>query len=115
EDIAILEAGTALLGAGRELIRIRESPHSPAAADLGLQIATLAAHRRARSLERARWIAKEAAAKCLAELRNDQLGAEQAQAAARHLGAFAAIGEELERGGALLIGMRHVGVHSDAA
>src|SRR6185369_562960 len=36
-DIAIFEAGMALLGAGRELIRIRESPHSPAAADLGLQ------------------------------------------------------------------------------
>jgi len=114
EDIAIFEAGMALLGAGRELIRIRESPHSPAAADLGLQIAALAPYRRARSLERARWIAKEATAKCLAELRKDELGAEQAQAAARDLSAFAAIGEELERGGALLTGMRQEGVQSDA-
>jgi hypothetical protein len=60
--------------------------------------------RQAEWLEMARRIAQEAAAKCLAELR-EELGTKRAQAA-RDLGAFAAIGEELERGGALLTGMR---------
>jgi uncharacterized membrane protein YccC len=114
EDIATFEAGMALLGTGRELIRVRESPHSPVAADLGFRIATLAAYRRARSLERARWTAKEATVTCLAELRKNELGVEQARAIARDLGAFAAIGEELERGGALLTGMRREEVQSDA-
>ena len=115
EDIAIFEAGTALLGAGRELIRMRESPHSSAAVDLEFQIASLAGYPRAEWLERARRMAEEAAAKCLAELREDDLGTKRAQAIARDLGAFAAIGQELARGGALLTGMRHEGVQSDAA
>src|SRR5438270_1954371 len=100
EDIAIFEAGLALLGAGRDLVRMRESPS--AAVDFELQIAKLAGHRRAEWLDLLRRIAQEAAAKCLAELREDELGPEQVQAAARNLGAFAAMGEELERGGALL-------------
>jgi hypothetical protein len=50
--------------------------------------------RQAEWLEMARRIAQEAAAKCLAELR-EELGTKRAQAAARDLGAFAAIGEEL--------------------
>ena len=45
-------------------------------------------------------MAQEAAAKCLAELREDDLGTKRAQAIARDLGAFAAIGQELARGGA---------------
>jgi len=99
EDVAIFEAGVALFGAGRDLIRMRESPYSSAAVDFELQIAKLAGHRRAERLDLLRRIAQEAAAKCLAELREDELGPEQVQAAARNLGAFAAMGEELERGG----------------
>jgi hypothetical protein len=97
------------------LIRIRESPHSPAAVDLESQIASIAGYPRAEWLERARRMAQEAVAKCLAELREDELGTKRAQAIARDLGAFAAIGQELARGGALLTGMRHEGVQSDAA
>jgi uncharacterized membrane protein YccC len=115
EDIALFEAGTALLGAGRELIRMRESPHSSAAVDLESQIATLAGYSQAERLEIARRMAQEAAAKCLAELREDDLGPKRAQAVARDLGAFAAIGQELARGGALLTGVRQEGVQSDAA
>jgi hypothetical protein len=37
------------------------------------------------------------------------------QAAARDLGAFAAMGEELERGGALLTHAKYARVESDAA
>ncbi len=102
EDIAIFEAGMALLGAGRDLIRMRESPYSSAAVDFELQIAKLPARRQAEWLDLLRRIAQKAAAKCLAELREDELGPEQVQAAARNLGAFAAMGEELERRGALL-------------
>jgi uncharacterized membrane protein YccC len=115
DDIAIFEAGTALLGAGRELIRMRESPHSSAAVDFEFQIASIAGYPRAEWLERARRMAQEAATKCLAELREDELGTKRAQAIARDLGAFAAIYMELARGGALLTGMRQEGVQSDAA
>jgi uncharacterized membrane protein YccC len=115
DDIAIFEAGTALLGAGRELIRMRESPHSSAAVDFEFQIASIAGCPRAEWLERARRMAQEAATKCLAELREDELGTKRAQAIARDLGAFAAIYMELARGGALLTGMRQEGVQSDAA
>jgi uncharacterized membrane protein YccC len=115
DDVAIFEAGTALLGAGRELIRIRESPDCPAAVDLELQIGGLAGHRRAQRIGLARRMAQSAAAKCLAELRRDDLGTKQAQTAARDLGAFAAIAEGLARGGALLAGIRQEGVQSDAA
>ena len=115
EDIAIFESGLALLGAGRDLIRMRESPYSSAAVDFELQIAKLAGHRRAERLDLLRRIAQEAAAKCLAELREDELGPEQVQAAARNLGAFAAMSEELKRGGALLTHEKYARVQSDAA
>jgi len=115
DDIAIFEAGMAFLGVGRELIRTRESPHSPAEVDFGLQIARLAAYRQARSLERARRVAKEATAKCLAELRKDQLGAEQAPAAARELAAFIAIEDGLERCGKLVLDDRAKGTPSHVA
>jgi uncharacterized membrane protein YccC len=115
DDIAIFEAGMAFLGVGRELIRTRESPHSPAEVDFGLQIARLAAYRQARSLERARRVAKEATAKCLAELRKEQLGAEQAPAAARELAAFIAIEDGLERCGKLVLDERAKGTPSHVA
>lgn len=115
EDIAIFEAGMALLSAGRDLIRIRESPYSSAAVDFELQIAKLAGHRRAERLDLLRRIAQKAAAKCLAELREDELGPEQVQAAARNLGAFAAMREELERAGALLTQEKYARVQSDVA
>ena len=42
DDVESFEAGIALLGVGRELIWIRESPYSSAAVDFELQIAKLA-------------------------------------------------------------------------
>jgi uncharacterized membrane protein YccC len=115
DDIAAYEAAIALFGAGRELIRVREDRASPAAAALELDIAELAGNQRAQWLDRARRTAEEAAAKCLAELREDVAGAAQAQSAARKIVAFAAIGDELERGGQLLTEERWKGAHSDAA
>ena len=115
DDVAMFEAGIAFLVVGRELIRIRESPYSSAAVDFELQIGKLAGHRRAEWLDLLRRIAQEAAAKCLAELREDELGPKQVQAAACNLGAFAAMGEELERGGALVTHEKYARVQSDAA
>jgi uncharacterized membrane protein YccC len=115
DDIAAYEAGIALFGAGRELIRVRDDRASSATAALELDIAELAGNQRPQWLDRTRRTAKEAAAKCLAELREDAVGAEQAQGAARKIVAFAAIRDELERGGELLTEERWKGAHSDAA
>jgi uncharacterized membrane protein YccC len=115
DDIAALESAIALFGAGRQLIRLREDRASSATAALELDIAELAGNQRAQWLDRARRTAKEAVARCLAELREDGLGAEQVHAAARKIVVFAAIRDELERGGALRTGKSHEGGQSDAA
>jgi uncharacterized membrane protein YccC len=114
DDIAAFEAAIALFGAGRELIRLHEDRASSTTAALELDIAELVGNRRAQWLERARRMAQEAAARCLAELREEGLGTEQAQAVARKIAAFAAIGDELERAGALFTGEKHEGAQSDA-
>ena len=115
DDIAAFEAGIALFGAGRELIRLREDRALSTTAALELDIAELAHNQRAQWLDRARCTAQEAAAKCLAELREDVVGTEQAQAAARRIVALAAIRDELEHSSALLTGEKHRGAQSDAA
>jgi len=115
DDIAAFEAGIALFGAGRELIRLREDCALSTTAALELDIAELARNQRAQWLDRARCTAQEAAAKCLAELREDVVGTEQAQAAARRIVALAAIRDELEHSSALLTGEKHRGAQSDAA
>jgi uncharacterized membrane protein YccC len=115
DDIAAYEAAIALFGAGRELIRVREDRASSATAALELDIAELAGSQGAQWLDRARRTAQDAAARCLAELREDAVGAKQAQSAARKIVAFAAIRDELERGGELLSGERRKGAQSDAA
>ena len=115
DDIAAYEAAIALFGAGRELIRVREDRASSATAALELDIAELAGSQGAQWLDRARRTAQDAAARCLAELREDAVGAKQAQSAARKIVAFAAIRDELERGGELLSAERRKGAQSDAA
>ena len=120
DDIAAFEAAIALFDAGRELIRVRDDRASSATAALELDIAELAGNPRAQWLDRARRTAQQAAARCLAELRQDAVGVAQAQSAARKIVAFAAIRDELERGGALLAADRRPeadsnGAHSNAA
>jgi hypothetical protein len=112
EDIAAFEAAIALVGVGRELIRIRDDW---ASARLELEIAELAGNRRAQWFDRARRKAQEAAARSLAELREDLIGGAQARSAARRLGAFATIRDGLEPGSILLSDERRKGAHSDAA
>jgi uncharacterized membrane protein YccC len=103
EDVATIEAGIALLGAGRELIRVRDYGWpTPAKIDLeGAADCFLTGNQRL-SLDRARRAAQDASVRCLAELRDDRLGVADARAAAREMVAFAAIGDELELGGELL-------------
>jgi uncharacterized membrane protein YccC len=115
DDIAAFEAAIALFDAGRELIRVRDDRASSVTAALEFNIAELAGNQRAQWLDRARRTAEEAAAKCLAELRDDEVGTEQARSAARKIVAFVTIRDELERGGPLLTGESHGGAQSDAA
>jgi len=115
DDIAAFEGAIALFGTGRELIRLREDRASSATTALELDIARFARNQRAQWLDRARRTAGEAAAKCLAELREDALGTEQAHAAARKIVAFAAVRDDLERSGAFLTGEKPEGAQSDAA
>jgi hypothetical protein len=60
-------------------------------------------------------MAANAAANSLAALRNDAVGAEEADAASDKIVAFATIRDELERGSALPTSQRQKGVLSDAA
>jgi uncharacterized membrane protein YccC len=115
DDIAAYEDAIALFAAGRELIRVKDDGTSSATAALELDIAELAGNQHAQWLDSARRTAEEAAAKCLAELRDDDVGTEQARSAARKIVAFAAIRDELERDGPLLTGETRGGAHSDAA
>jgi uncharacterized membrane protein YccC len=115
DDIATFESGIALLGAGRELIRLRDEGTWPPAAGSERDIAELVYRGSARSIDAAKHVAADAAAHPLAELRKDAVGAEQAQAASSKIVALAAIRDELERGSALLTGERQKGVLSDAA
>jgi uncharacterized membrane protein YccC len=113
-DLAQFEAGLAVLGAGRALIRLRQEHASPATAAVEEDVARLAADRPPDWLDRTRRLADNAAAGCLAELREGGLGAGQAQAAARRIIAFTALPHDLERSKALLTD-RHRGARSDAA
>jgi uncharacterized membrane protein YccC len=103
EDLAVVEAGIVLLGTGRELIRVQECAWSATAREgIRTEIEHLVAGG-ASSIERMRRIAAEASAACLSELREDRLGASEARVAAREVVAFAAIRDELERAGGLLL------------
>jgi len=116
EDVAAVEAGIALLGAGRELIRIRDDDRaSLAVIEAGGDVARSLARRERPAFDRTRRAAQDAAAACLADLRDDRLGVAEARAAAREMVAFAAIRDELERGGEFLLDERSKGVSSHAA
>ena len=98
EDVAALEAGIAFLGAGRELIRIRDAGRpTPTTIDVASEVVRFLVSGQRLSLDRARRAADDAAVTCLAELREDRLGVADTRATARNLVAFAAIQDELER------------------
>jgi uncharacterized membrane protein YccC len=104
EDAAAVEAGIALLGAGRELIQVRDDGWpTPAKLQVEGEVVRFVTSNEGLTLGRARRAAQDASVMCLVELRNDRLGAADARAAARELVAFAAIRDELERGDELLL------------
>jgi uncharacterized membrane protein YccC len=116
EDVAAVESGLALLGAGRELIRVRDDGRRrPDAIEVEDDVVRFLASSESLPLDRARRAAEEASLVCLAELRDDRLGAADARAAAREMVAFAAIQDELERGGELFLNERATGALTDVA
>jgi uncharacterized membrane protein YccC len=105
EDIAALESGIAVLGAGRELIRLRDKGIWPPADAVEGDIAQLVETGGVQSLDAARQMAANVAAQSLAELRKSVIAAEQAEAATN----------EIERSNKLPTHERQKGVLSDAA
>ena len=98
QDVAAVEAGLALLGIGRELIRVRDgAAPTPAAIAVGTEVARFLGNGRSLPLERARRAASEGAAGCLATLRDGELGVTDARAAARAMVALVAMRDGLER------------------
>jgi uncharacterized membrane protein YccC len=116
EDLATLEAGIALTGAGRELIRIRDAGRwTLDRTDVGSEVVRFLSSNKKPPLERACRAANAAATRCLSELRDDELGVIDARAAARELVAFTAIQDELERCGELVLDERAKGTPSHVA
>ena len=108
--MATLEAGVALMGAGRELIRVRDAGRSTLdRTDVAGEVVRFLSSSKKLPLERACRAASAAVMNCLAELRADELGVADARAAARELVAFGAIQDELERCGELVLDERAKG------
>jgi uncharacterized membrane protein YccC len=116
EDVAAVEAGIALLGAGRELIRIRDDGRSTAAKDeVEGGLARFADRPEKQHLANAQQAAQEASRICLAELKDGVLSSEEARIAAREMIGFATIRDELGRGGQLLLNEQIEGGRAHAA
>jgi uncharacterized membrane protein YccC len=116
EDVAAVDSGFALLGAGRELIGLRDQGRSrPADAGIADDIACFLSRNERQPLDRAVSAAREASVKCLAEVRDDGLGVADARAAAREMFAFAAVADELERCRELLFDHKSQGAPIHAA
>lgn len=95
---ASLEAGLALLGVGRELIRVRDDGWpTPEKGHVTRQIEEFLGNGRRSTLKRARRAAGQVAIARLRDLRADRLGIVESRAASRQMTAFAAIRDELER------------------
>jgi uncharacterized membrane protein YccC len=116
EDVAAVDAGIALLGAGRELIRVRDGARpTPAKLEVGGELVGFLTSSEGLPFDRARRAAQDASVAYLAELRGDRLGVADTRAAAREMVAFAAIRDELERGGELILDKREEGTPAHVA
>ena len=104
EDVVALEAGIALLGIGRELIRIRDSRAATLAGTaVADDVVRYLGNGRSLPLEHARRAASEGASECLAALRDGELGVAAARAASRAMVALTAVRDGLERCGGLFL------------
>jgi len=110
ENARAVAAGIALLGAGRELIRIRDDGRTtPAKRAVQTEVLRFVASGDSQKLSSAQRAVEEASRICLADLRDDGLTIGEARAAARQMVAFAAIRDELERSSELVLNERTVG------
>jgi uncharacterized membrane protein YccC len=99
EDTRAVAAGIALLGAGRELIRIRDDGRTtPAKRAVQTEVLRFVAQGGSRKHGDAQGTVQEAVRECLANLRDGGRALGEARVAAREMVAFAAIRDELERG-----------------
>jgi uncharacterized membrane protein YccC len=102
EDAEVVEAGVALLGVGRELIRVREAgPLTPSIIALQAELVRFLGNGRPRSLERARYAAGDAAASCITTLRDVGLDVRDTRAAVHTVVALTAVRDGLGRCGGL--------------
>ena len=107
EGIAAVEAGVALMGAGRELIRVRDAGlPMHATPDIADGVARSLAASKRPPLDLATRTALDASLACLAELRNARLDVADTQAVTQKMVAFAAVRDELEHVGELVLGDR---------
>jgi len=106
-DLVAIESSIAIMGAGRELIRVLNDGRStPANREAARDVVRFVSDPDKQRFDSARRSLESATGTCLAELRADNLGVSDARAASRELVAFAAIREELERSGCLLLSDR---------
>ena len=106
----------ALMGVGRELIRLRDDGRSTPANDaVAVDVSRFAEHPGGKQLATAQQSAEDAANTCLSELKDGVLSVREARIAAREMVAFATIRDELERGGQLLLNERATGGRANAA
>jgi uncharacterized membrane protein YccC len=116
EDLAAIEAGMALMGVGRELIRVRDDGRSTPANDaVAEDVFRFATRPGRKQLARAQQAAENAARICLSELKGGALSVREARIAAREMVAFATIRDELDRGSQLLLNGRARGGQANAA
>jgi uncharacterized membrane protein YccC len=97
-----IDAGLALLGAGIELIRVRDATPRTNLDETAARIAAVLAQEEGGAPEVARRLAAHASFECLAELRRDGLGVAAARVDRRRTDALAAAGAAFERTRGLL-------------
>jgi len=107
---ATIDAAIALMGAGRELVKVRDNERSvSAAAEVEQAVLRLLADPQRLQLDSACSSAGSAAIACLSGLRDDKLDVAEARAAARDMVAFATIQDELQRSAMVLLEERELG------
>jgi len=104
-DLVAFNAGLALLGAGRELIRMRESVQlAPEIVAFRTRIPRFVASRAAAWLRTMRCMTRATIAGCIAELRDSSISPERAQLAARQMVAAINVQDGLDYGRPLILG-----------
>jgi len=114
QDLATVEAGIALMDAGRELVRVRDDGGQ--AGEVEREVLRFLGDPTWPRLERVRAAASSAARKCLWELRDDRSCESEARAlAAREMIAFGTIRDAVEASAEILLQQEKEGAPAHAA